>query len=389
MTHWVPELLLPAGDIERMKVAVLYGARAVYLSGQAFGLRFAAGNFTEVELTQAVEFAHARGVRVYVTLNSYLRDDDFLRLPEYLAFLNRLQVDAVIVSDIAVVDIINQCSNIPIHLSTQMSCLNSGAAAFWKKLGIKRIVLGREVSIVEAARIKKEVEIEVEMFIHGSMCFSYSGNCLLSYYTTGRDSNRGGCAHNCRFAYQSEDGAKYLLSSKDLNGIELLDKMIEYKIDSVKIEGRMKSYLYVGTVAKVYAELLRCYHQHGGCLNKAEWGEMLNHVVHRDYFSGHLQQLTRENTVFDKREGLSCAYRAIGPVLEANANHLIVEVRNAFALGDRLELLPFEGPAQEFVVSSITDIQGEPCRRTKPGTLVKLPALSSAQKWNLLRMRVL
>ena len=197
----IPELLAPAGNLEKLKIAVLYGADAVYLAGPCFGLRAGTDNFSDEEMEEGVAFAHQRGVKVYVTLNSFPHDEELLNLPDYVKFLESCGVDAVIVSDAGMLSVAQRHSNLAIHLSTQASCLNSQAAVLWKNLGVKRIVLGRELSIDQARVIRERAGIEVEMFIHGSMCMAYSGNCIISNYTLGRDSNRGGCAQSCRFSY--------------------------------------------------------------------------------------------------------------------------------------------------------------------------------------------
>jgi len=192
-TTSLPEILAPAGSLEKLKVAVLYGAHAVYVGGQKFGLRTAADNFTLDELREGMRFAHERGAKVYVVLNSFLHDKDLKELPEFVQYLEEIQTDAVIVSDLGVVRTVREFSNLPIHISTQASTLNVHSAKLWKSAGATRIVLGREVSVKEAGKIRREADIEVEMFIHGSMCMAYSGHCVISNFTQGRDSNRGGC----------------------------------------------------------------------------------------------------------------------------------------------------------------------------------------------------
>jgi putative protease len=245
-SHSLPEILAPAGSLDKLKVAVLYGANAVYVGGQKFGLRTAAENFTPDELREGISFAHERGAKVYVVLNSFLHDKDLQELPDFVNFLGEVGADAVIVSDLGVVRTVRSLSNIPVHISTQASTLNVEAAKLWKKAGASRIVLGREVSVKEAGKIKREAGIEIEMFIHGSMCMAYSGNCVISNFTQGRDSNRGGCAHSCRFEYSLEGldtlekKKAYFMSSKDLEGLRVLPQFIEEGIDSLKIEGRMK-----------------------------------------------------------------------------------------------------------------------------------------------------
>ena len=198
------ELLAPAGNLNKLKIAVLYGADAIYLAGPKYGLRSASDNFSDTELCEGIQFAHKNNCKTYVTLNAFLHDKELEDLPEYVSFLEQINVDAVIVSDLGVMTIVQQYSKLPIHLSTQASCLNIHAAKTWKKLGAKRLVLGREVSLEEAGKIRKSTGIEVELFVHGSMCSAYSGNCTISNYTSGRDSNRGGCVQSCRFYYSSK-----------------------------------------------------------------------------------------------------------------------------------------------------------------------------------------
>ena len=197
----LPELLAPAGNLEKLKIAVLYGADAVYLAGPQFSLRAGTDNFSDVELAEGVRFAHDHRVKVYVTLNAFLHDEELAQLPDYIKFLDTCNVDAVIVSDLGVIATVQQYAPLPLHLSTQASCLNQYAAQLWKNLGVQRIVLGREVSINQAQAIRQAAGIEVEMFVHGAMCMAYSGNCTISNYTQARDSNRGGCVHSCRFPY--------------------------------------------------------------------------------------------------------------------------------------------------------------------------------------------
>lgn len=402
MTQWVPELLAPAGSLEKLKVAVLYGANAVYLGGQKFGLRTAADNFTLAELEEGVSFAHQRGTLVYVVLNSFLHDEDLEELPEFLQELERLKVEAVIVSDLGVIETIKKHSNLEVHLSTQASCLNVEAAKLWKQTGVTRVVLGREVSIYEAAAIKKASGLEVEMFIHGSMCMAYSGNCVISNYTQGRDSNRGGCAHSCRFEYSLEaPGVEKVqntfMSSKDLLGIRVVKEFIEAGIDSLKVEGRMKSHHYAGTVSKIYAEALKFY-AHYGTKPKDEteravflerektWQKELEKLSHRDYTQASLIDKAGADSIYDERDQLVKDYVISGLVLEAKeSEHLLVQVRSAFRPGERLELVPFEGESISFELDEFYDLNGARVEKSKPGQLVKLPWFKQARPWNFIR----
>ncbi|MCF8058527.1 MAG: U32 family peptidase [Bacteriovoracaceae bacterium] len=394
MTHWVPELLAPAGSLEKLKVAVSYGADAVYLGGQKFGLRSAADNFTPSELREGVRFAHLHGSQVYVVLNSFLHDQDFEGLPEFLSLLEDCNVDAVIVSDRGVIEAIKEHSDLVIHLSTQASCLNAAAAKLWKDLGVSRIVLGREVSIDEAKRIKEKVDIELEMFVHGSMCMAYSGNCVISNYTQGRDSNRGGCAHSCRFEYsltKNDEEKKYahFMSSKDLQGIRQLDEFINAGIDSLKVEGRMKSHHYAGTISKVYSEALSFYKNSGSFMSDDlyRWEEELSKVSHRSYTSASLEHTAGFDSIFDERQHVSSEANMAAIILEAKEDqYILAEVRSPFHVGDTLEYLPFNGEAIISKVDSIIDASGESFEKSRPGMLLRLPAIKGARAYNIIRV---
>lgn len=397
-SNHLPEVLAPAGSLDKLKVAVLYGANAVYVGGQKFGLRTAAENFTLDELSLGVEFAHAHGVQVYVVLNSFLHDKDLSELPEFVRYLDAQKADAVIVSDLGVVKTVRSLSTIPIHISTQASTLNSASAKLWKSMGATRIVLGREVSIKEAGRIRREADIEIEMFIHGSMCMAYSGHCVISNFTQGRDSNRGGCAHSCRFEYSLEDlGTKekrnaYFMSSKDLEGLRLLQEFINEGIDSLKIEGRMKSPLYAGTMSKVYSEALSYYREHGDLLSEdlVKWEKELSKVSHRAYTEASLEGPATADSIFNERENNSDAeWQMVGTVIEASpASGIVIEVRNAFNQGDELEILPFRGEAKVIRVTEMMDLRKNPVKRTRPSTLVRLSFMEGVKSSQLVRMKV-
>ena len=394
MTHWVPELLIPAGSLEKLKVAVSYGADAVYLGGQKFGLRQAADNFTAQELREGVAFAHSKGAMVYVVLNSFLYDEELKDLPDFLKLLDEIKVDAVIVSDLGVVKTVLENSNLIVHLSTQASCLNQYAALAWKEMGVKRIVLGREVSIAEAKKIKDVSGLEMEMFIHGSMCMAYSGHCVISNYTQGRDSNRGGCAHSCRFEYSIDfgDGEKHyshFMSSKDLEGLRLLDEFTKAGIDSLKVEGRMKSHHYAGTVAKVYSEALSFYESNGHLLSDDlyEWEKELRKVSHREYHQGSLVTAADHNSIFSERDHADSDYQVAGIVLENNqeSDFLLAEVRAPFHKNAELEIVPFQGKPILYPLDGIKDVTGDSYDNSRPGMVMKLPYIPGAKPYNMLR----
>ncbi len=393
MTHWTSELLSPAGSLEKLKVAVLYGANAVYLGGQKFGLRQASDNFTTDELAEGVQFAHLRGCKVYVVLNSFLHDKDLQELPPFLELLETLKVDAVIVSDLGVIATIQKYSKLIIHLSTQASCLNSNAALFWKEMGVSRIVLGREVTIQEAKKIKEATGLEIEMFIHGSMCMSYSGNCVISNYTQGRDSNRGGCAQSCRFEYsidfeKEKDLKTFFMSSKDLEGIRLIEEFIDAGIDSLKVEGRNKSHHYAGTISKVYSDALKYYKIHGNFLTSDMllWEKELRKISHRDYTTGSLDQYAGSDSIYDERQHDEHEYVVCGIILEVVKDlHILLDVKSAFYPGDILELMPFNESIQDYKVDFIETLSGTHIVKTKPGTVVKIPYHPHALPWNIIR----
>jgi putative protease len=395
---FTPELLAPAGSLDKLKVAISYGADAVYLAGLKFGLRSAADNFTYEELKEGVEFAHSRKKAVYVVLNGFLHDKDLELLPPFVDFLDRLKVNAVIVSDIGVMEIVKKHSSIDIHVSTQASCVNDESAKLWKRYGATRVVVGREVSVAEAGKIKKEAQIEVEMFVHGSMCMAYSGNCTISNFTQGRDSNRGGCAHSCRFEYSidfkndEEKKRAFFMSSKDLNGIKVLPDYIKHEIDSIKVEGRMKSHLYAGTISKVYSQALDYYKKNQSLLSDdlEDWAKELQKVTHRSYAPVNLVDKAGRDTIFNERETTKEGeYIMVGTVVESvKDSHIVVQVRNAFNIGDKLEILPFEGDVINITMDKIENLVGESIERTKPSTLVKMPYSNGVEENNILRKKI-
>ncbi len=391
-----PELLVPAGNFEKLKIAILYGADAVYLSGHKFGLRTRSDNFSYEELKEGRWLTKQNNIKMYVTLNAFMHDEDLEELPLYLEFLEKIEVDAVIISDLGVISTVKKISKLPIHLSTQACCLNSEAGNFWKEFGIKRIVLGREVSIKEASQIKRNTGLEIEMFFHGSLCMAYSGNCTLSNYMAGRDSNRGGCNHSCRFKYsidnQQERKTSYFLSSKDMIGLETIPQFVDYEIDSAKFEGRMKGPLYAATITKVYKEAIETY-----SLNKdlfiekiSHWKEELKKFSHRDYSTGNLVSKADQNSLYNKEKSTDERFKIIGQVLETNLEQfIIVEVKNSFNINDHVEFFTCKGENIKIKLEKIYDLSENILKRTKPSTLIKIPYTYYIEKGTLLRMEVL
>lgn len=390
---WTPELLIPAGGLEKLKIAVDYGADAVYLGGQKYGLRAAAENFTIEQLEEGVAYAHQSDCRVFVTLNSFFHDEDFEHFIEYLQELERVRVDAVIVSDIGVIATIAKNSNLEIHLSTQASCLNVDAAKAYKEMGIKRLVLGREVSLEEASKIKKEVDIEIELFIHGSMCMAFSGQCVISNYTAGRDSNRGGCAHSCRFEYELEfdSGEKVqstFMSSKDLNGIQLLELYSKYEIDSIKVEGRMKSVHYVSTVTKSYRSALDALKTAGHLSREVLTKSQLElaKLSHRDYTEASLLEPAGDDSIYDERNYEGDEQGVIGEIVEViDQDFALLKVRAPIEELDSLEVITFHNDNVLLNNLKITDVLGHPLQKANPGRVIRIPFHSSLQCRNVVR----
>src|SRR5574344_399566 len=286
-----PELLAPAGDLERLKMAIRYGADAVYIGGMLFGLRANAINFTLEDIREAVFFAHSYKKKIYVTVNIVLHDKEVIKLVEYLKELDSVGVDAIIVSDPTVIELANKNTNLEIHLSTQQSTLNYEAIKFYKKLGVTRIVLARETSKEEIMDIKKNVDIEIETFIHGAMCAGYSGRCVLSNYLTDRDANRGGCSQICRWNFDLYDDDKNLLEAekpftfcaKDLSMLKYIPEMIDLGITSFKIEGRMRSIYYIATIVDTYRRVI------DECLN--------NNYKYKEYYEKILRNCANRDSV--------------------------------------------------------------------------------------------
>ena len=313
-----PEILSPAGDFEKLKSAIYFGADAVYLAGRAFGMRAASGNFSDEELKEAVAYAHERGVKVYVTVNIMPRDAEYPKLREFLRYINEIGVDAAIISDLGVVALCRECApGLEIHISTQASTVSAAACKVWHQLGAKRIVLARELSLEAIKKIRAELpeEVEIECFVHGSMCIAYSGRCLLSQYYVGRDANRGACAQPCRWIYGAkelhiaeekredevlpmyEDGGEtFVMSSKDMCMIEHIPELVDAGISSFKLEGRVRSAYYTAVVTNTYKMALDAYMADPDNYKYNEaWGRELNSVSHREYGCGFFFNDPRED----------------------------------------------------------------------------------------------
>ncbi|MEQ8757016.1 MAG: U32 family peptidase [Coleofasciculus sp. G1-WW12-02] len=376
-----PELLAPAKNLERLKVAIAYGADAVYLGGQNYGLRARADNFTDSELAQSVAFAHQHDAKIYVTLNAFLHDADFEGLIDYCQFLESMGVDGVIVSDLGVIRVVQRNSNLPIHLSTQASCLNSYSALLWKKMGVKRLIVGRELSIAEAGLIGEQSGIDVEMFAHGAMCMAYSGHCTISNFTAGRDSNRGGCIQSCRLPYHLQshddkaDNLVSFMSSRDLWGIYQIGDFFNHNICSLKIEGRMKSSFYVALTCKVYRQLIDAYAV--GTLDEqllSQAAAELQSIPNRDYFSGSLETPADKNSVFGQLSGINTGTHCyLGMVMDTTSQEIILRLIEPLAVGDKIEIIPFHGEPIGWQVNQIFSMTGERLESMRKDSIVRLP----------------
>ncbi|EHL73533.1 MULTISPECIES: peptidase U32 family protein [Bacillus] len=369
-----PELLAPAGNLEKLKIAVHYGADAVFLGGQEYGLRSNADNFTLEEIKEGVEFAKKYGAKIYVTTNIYAHNENMDGLEEYLKALEDAGVAGIIVADPLIIDAAGRVApKLERHLSTQQSLTNWKAAQFWKEQGLERVVLARETSAEEIKEIKQKVDIEIEAFIHGAMCIAYSGRCVLSNYMTARDSNRGGCCQSCRWDYDlyqlngdkekplfTEKDAPFAMSAKDLKLVESIPKMIELGIDSLKIEGRMKSIHYIATVVSVYRQVIDSY-----CADpdhftmKQEWLDELEKCANREtapaFFEGGVPGY--EEQLFGTHSKKT-AFDFAGLVLAYNPDTQMVTLqqRNHFRPGDEVE---FFGPEIENFTQTIGTIWDE------------------------------
>jgi len=392
-----PELLAPAGSLEKLKVAVLYGADAVFFSGQKYSLRARADNFTLDEIAEGVAFAKCHGVRTYITLNAFLHDEDLEGLGEFCQFLDAQGVTGVIVSDLGVIDVIQKSSKLNVHLSTQASCLNSSSASFWKSQGVERIVLGREISIREACEIKAELGLEMEMFVHGAMCMAYSGNCVISNYTAGRDSNRGGCIQSCRFQYQQSNSTKgcssesYFMSSKDMSGLQHIPEFCDAGIDSLKIEGRMKSLFYVASLCRAYRKAIDIYTT-GGDYAAAlpDLEAEINSIPHRDYFDASFTKPAGMLSVFQDRQGTvrSGTHQFTGVVLEKSDRFAAVRLYAPMMEDQRIEIVPFRGEPIQVQAAQVYDLKGNRLESPRQDCVVCIPLdenLAQVEPLNIVR----
>lgn len=383
-----PELLAPAGNLEKLKAAVDFGADAVYLGGSRLNLRAFADNFTEEAMREGIKYAHDRNRKVYVTLNVIPHNNDLTGIEDYLISLRDMKVDAIIVSDPSIIVTAREVvPDLEIHLSTQANNVNWKSAEFWHKNGVKRIVLARELSLKEIKDIRSKLseDCQLEAFVHGSMCMSYSGRCLMSNYMTGRDANRGACAQPCRYKYYlmeekrpgeyfpviEDDKGTYIMNSKDLCMIEHIPELINSGIYSFKIEGRMKSAYYVAAVVKSYREAIDSYLENPEAYEfKKQWMDNLNKVSHRQYHTGFY--FGEKNKQIYETSSYIREYDIVGVVksYDKESKRVTVEQRNKIFEGDTLEVLRPAKSNIEVTACDLRDALGEVIESTPQAQMV-------------------
>lgn len=390
----IPELLAPAGTMEKLVTAVHYGADAVYLGGREFSLRAKAGNFSAEAMAEAVRYAHAHGVKVYVTINILAHNQDMAGLDSYLLELAGIGVDALIIADPGILLRARQLvPTLPVHLSTQANVTNYGAASFWFGQGVARLNLARELSLAEIVRIRQEAPGELEVFVHGALCISYSGRCMLSNYLTGRDANQGNCAHPCRYSYalveekrpgqyfpvEEDERGTYIFNSKDLCLLERLPELVAAGVNSLKIEGRMKSIFYVGGVVRVYRAAL----DYLATLPAEAW-QHLQEIVLPPVFAEEIALTgTRggtENFITQRPGSDEMIYHAPREtqqalpvaVIREEGNPPLVEIRNVLTIGEEIEYMLPGIALNRMKVLAMEDEKGLALERANPGNLVRL-----------------
>ncbi len=360
------ELLAPAGDLSKLKIAILYGANAVFIGGQKFSLRSRASNFTLEDIKEGCDFAHKHNAKIHVTCNILPHEDDLEGLKEYLLELEQCGVDAIICASMVVIDYVLKYTKMECHVSTQESTLNQKMVDFFTDLGVDRVVLGRELSIAQAKKIKENSKVEIEMFIHGGMCVSYSGRCMLSNNMTNRDANRGGCAHSCRWNYDlivnddkiNPDGQYFQMSSKDLCSIRDFKAILNSKVDSLKIEGRMKSIHYIATVVKCYRMMIDEFDETGDIKDYDYYENFLSKAENRLTSHGFLRGMTTTTEQLYNSRSENPTQDFVGIVLDYDDNTQMakVEVRNFFLPHSKLEVF---GPNLADTIINIEECYNE------------------------------
>lgn len=403
-----PELLAPAGNMEKLKMALLYGADAVYLGGKAFGLRAFGGNFTNEELQEAVDFAHKLGKKIYVTVNIFPHNSDIAKLPAYLTFLNEIKVDAILVADLGVFTLAKEYApDVELHISTQANNTNWAAVNAWAELGASRVVLAREMSLEEIKEIREKCSVELEMFVHGAMCISYSGRCLMSNYLTGRDANRGSCAQPCRWNYAlveekrpgqyfqvlEDERGTYIFNSKDMCLLPYLPDVIASGVDSLKIEGRMKSVHYAASVVKAYREAIDSYFAAPEQFEvKKEWVEELDKVSHRAYTTGFYYGRPTEKDQIYGTSSYTQTSDFVGLVLDYDekTGFATVEQRNNMKVGQEIEIFQPHLAGYRQILQEMYNDEGEAIQvAPHPQQIVKIRMDKPVEPYGILRRDII
>ena len=390
------ELLAPAGDLERLKWAVLYGADAVYLGGWKYSLRSNAVNFSMEDIKEGVLFAHNHNVKVYITVNIVFHENDYDELVDYLKDLEKYKVDAIIASDIFILDLLKENNiNLEFHLSTQSSCMNKEAVKFFQKEGVKRVVLARECSKEDIKGIIDETGIDTEVFIHGAMCMGYSGRCTLSNYLTNRDSNRGACAQICRWVFDLYDEDKkinketdFSFSPKDLSLINYIPDLIELGVKSFKIEGRMKSIYYVATLLSVYRRVIDAYYNGSYKFNKNDQLELYR-CANRDALPQYFDKFpsTNEQYYIGRQENTNQDFLGVVLDYDEDNKEIVLEQRNFFKVGDSINIF---GPKKEAFSIDVKYIKNEDGVEVDaarhPQEILRIPCDKKVDKFDLIRI---
>ena len=390
------ELLAPAGDLERLKWAVLYGADAVYLGGWKYSLRSNAVNFSMEDIKEGVLFAHNHNVKVYITVNIVFHENDYEELVDYLKDLEKYKVDAIIASDIFILDLLKENNiNLEFHLSTQSSCMNKEAVKFFQKEGVKRVVLARECSKEDIKGIIDETGIDTEVFIHGAMCMGYSGRCTLSNYLTNRDSNRGACAQICRWVFDLYDEDKkinketdFSFSPKDLSLINYIPDLIELGVKSFKIEGRMKSIYYVATLLSVYRRVIDAYYNGSYKFNKNDQLELYR-CANRDALPQYFDKFpsTNEQYYIGRQENTNQDFLGVVLDYDEDNKEIVLEQRNFFKVGDSINIFGPKKEAFSIDVKYIKNEDGEEVDAARhPQEILRIPCDKKVDKFDLIRI---
>lgn len=396
-----PELLIPAGNLEKLKIAFAYGADACFIGCSVFGLRKFADNFSNDEMKEAIALANQLGKKVYLVLNGFAHNEDLEDLTPFLDTVEKLHPHALIISDLGVLQLAREKTTIPLHASTQASITNAYTCKLWADAGASRIILAREVTLTECAEILKLIDIELEVFVHGAMCASYSGKCVISNYMSGRDSNRGGCVQSCRHTYdlfdtenpeETPEDTTHIMNAKDLMAVSLLPELIKTGIASLKIEGRMKSNMYAASCASVYRDAIdQCYEDMlaDRPFDAKPFEARLEQVSNRNFSTGGLDHRPFGDSIHYPTSMPVKSVDFIGTIKAILPNQaLFVDVKMPFQVGDTLERMTPDGQLHPLTVTEISDMNGHSLKKCTPNSIVQLPWINNARELDILRKQV-